>query len=77
MERFKSTLAIDSENVPAHYNLALVCERLEAFDEARMHWRRYIDLDPASPWCDFARERLGEKQTKPGALHPHHQSEND
>ena len=43
----------------AHYNLALVCEKLSASEEARQHWRRYVELDPFSPWCTYARERLG------------------
>jgi tetratricopeptide (TPR) repeat protein len=43
----------------AHYNLAFVCEKLGAFEEARRHWRRYVELDPASPWCEYARQRLG------------------
>ena len=43
----------------AHYNLAFVCEKMGAFEEARRHWRRYVELDPASPWCEYARQRLG------------------
>jgi tetratricopeptide (TPR) repeat protein len=42
----------------AHYNLAFVCDKLAAYEEARRHWQRYVDLDPASPWCDYARQRL-------------------
>jgi tetratricopeptide (TPR) repeat protein len=42
----------------AHYNLAFVCDKLRAYVEARQHWKSYIDLDPASPWCSYARERL-------------------
>lgn len=42
----------------AHYNLACVCEKLKAFAEARSHWRCYLELDAASPWAQYARERL-------------------
>lgn len=42
----------------AHYNLARVYEKLAAPLRARQHWRRYLELDPSSPWADFARSRL-------------------
>ena len=42
----------------AHYNLAFVCDKLGAHTEARQHWQRYVDLDPGSPWCTYARQRL-------------------
>ena len=54
----ESALRIQPDYSDACYNLALVCEKLGAYDEARTHWRKYIELDPASPWCDFARQRL-------------------
>ena len=41
-----------------HYNLAFVCDRLGSRSEARQHWQTYIKLDPASPWCTYARQRL-------------------
>ena len=46
----------------AHYNLAFVCDRLGAYPEAREHWQRYIELDPTSPWCDYAHERLAARK---------------
>ena len=30
--------------------------------EAREHWQRYIELDPGSPWCDYARQRLSARK---------------
>ena len=42
----------------AHYNLAFVCDKLGSAFEARQHWQHYIRLDPTSPWCDYARQRL-------------------
>jgi hypothetical protein len=27
--------------------------------EAAQHWRRYVELDPSSPWCEYARRRIG------------------
>ncbi len=42
-EQFRKTLALDSENVPAHYNLALIYEAMgrtqEAADHRRLHER--------------------------------------
>lgn len=46
----------------AHYNLAFVCDRLRAYGEACEHWQRYIELDPSSPWCSYARERLASRK---------------
>lgn len=42
----------------AHFNLARVLERLGERDEARRHWRIYLELDPQSPWAEYARSRL-------------------
>lgn len=47
VDRFKSTLAIDSENVPAHYNLALIYEQLGdtklASEHRALHERYRVD----------------------------------
>lgn len=55
----RQAVSLKPEYSDAHYNLAFVCEKLGAFEEARRHWRRYVELDPASPWCEYARQRLG------------------
>jgi tetratricopeptide (TPR) repeat protein len=60
--QLRQALILDANYCDAHYNLASVCEKLRAFDEAREHWQTYIQLDPASPWSDHARERLGFQQ---------------
>ena len=56
----RQAVSLNPEYSDAHYNLAFVCEKLGAFDEARRHWRRYVELDPTSPWCEYARQRLGQ-----------------
>jgi len=56
----RQAVSLNPDYSDAHYNLAFVCEKLGAFDEARRHWRRYVELDPASPWCEYARQRLGQ-----------------
>jgi len=49
---------LDARYADAHYNLAFVCDKLGSSLEARQHWQQYIHLDPSSPWCDYARQRL-------------------
>jgi tetratricopeptide (TPR) repeat protein len=56
----RQAVSLNPDYSDAHYNLAFVCEKLGAFEEARRHWRRYVELDPASPWCDYARQRLAQ-----------------
>jgi len=56
----RQAVSLHPDYSDAHYNLAFVCEKLGAFEEARRHWRRYVELDPASPWCDYARQRLAQ-----------------
>jgi Flp pilus assembly protein TadD len=56
----RQAVSLNPDYSDAHYNLAFVCEKLGAFDEARRHWRRYVELDPTSPWCEYARQRLGQ-----------------
>jgi len=55
---------LDPSHPDARYNLALVCEKLGAFDEAREHWQSYLQLDPGSPWSDYARQRLAARTAK-------------
>jgi hypothetical protein len=55
---------IDPDYPDAHYNLAFVCEKLGACNEARRHWQAYITLDPTSPWCGYARQRLAGAKTR-------------
>ncbi|NLE39302.1 MAG: MerR family transcriptional regulator [Pirellulaceae bacterium] len=53
-------LAYHADYPDAHYHLAKTLQRLERADEARKHWRAFLDLAPDSPWADEARTRLGE-----------------
>ncbi len=57
-DHLQIALRLDPQHADAHYNLAIVFEKLGAFREAGRHWQRYIELDPASPWCNYARQRL-------------------
>jgi tetratricopeptide (TPR) repeat protein len=42
----------------AHYHLARTLDQLDRGQEAAMHWRRFLELAPDSPWSDEARLRL-------------------
>ncbi|HSR10408.1 MAG TPA: tetratricopeptide repeat protein, partial [Thermodesulfobacteriota bacterium] len=44
----------------AHFNLARLLERTGDLAGARRHWRKYLDLDPASEWAPRVRARLRE-----------------
>lgn len=57
-EHLRRAVFLKPDYADAHYNLALVCEKLSAYAEACRHWRRYLELDPHSPWAEFARQRL-------------------
>lgn len=57
-EQLRVAVRLDPRHADAHYNLAFVCDKLGFDAEARKHWQLYVELDPASPWCDYARQRL-------------------
>ena len=57
-QHLRLAVRLDPRYADAHYNLAFVCDKLNAGAEAREHWQRYVELDPGSPWCDYARRRL-------------------
>jgi tetratricopeptide (TPR) repeat protein len=57
-QHLRMAVRLNARYADAHYNLAFVCEKLGGFTEAREHWAKYIELDPTSTWCDYARRRL-------------------
>jgi tetratricopeptide (TPR) repeat protein len=42
----------------AHYHLARFLDRQDQTSAALRHWQRFMDLAPASPWADEARDRV-------------------
>ena len=42
----------------AHYHLARTLDQLARRDEALIHWRRFAELAPESPWAEEANARL-------------------
>ena len=60
---FEGTLAQYEEYADVHYLLARALEETQAAEKALPHWRRFLQLAPASPWADAARKRL-EQETE-------------
>jgi tetratricopeptide (TPR) repeat protein len=67
VRRFEETLALDSENLTAHYNLALLYVQLEDNDRALIHLREHEKYRPD----DNARDRAvnAERRRNPAADH--------
>jgi tetratricopeptide (TPR) repeat protein len=57
---FRGALEYHPDYADAHYHLARLLDRAQRSAEASRHWQLFMNLAPASPWADEARERLGE-----------------
>jgi tetratricopeptide (TPR) repeat protein len=55
---FAGALASHDAYADAHYHLARTLDELDRRDEALVHWQRFEELAPESPWAEEARERL-------------------
>ncbi len=55
---YKAALATDPLSPDIHVSLALLYEKLHLRRKARMHWLRYVRLEPKGAWSDVARGRL-------------------
>lgn len=51
-------LKVDSDYADAVFNLGLLKLKQERYEDAAKCWRRYLDLDPNSPWGEKARRAL-------------------
>jgi tetratricopeptide (TPR) repeat protein len=57
---FRGALEYHPDYADAHYHLARLLDRANRAGDAARHWHLFMNLAPASPWADEARERLGE-----------------
>jgi tetratricopeptide (TPR) repeat protein len=55
---FRGALEFHADYADAHYHLARLLDRANRSAEAARHWQLFMNLAPASPWADEARERL-------------------
>jgi len=58
LAEYRRVAAAAPELVDVHYNLALALLSLGAAAQAGAHLRRYLELDPTSPWAETARALL-------------------
>lgn len=56
----RGALSLFEDYVDAHYTLAKVLDKLDRGETADAHWKRVIELAPASPWASEADVRLSE-----------------
>lgn len=57
---YQKAIREDPEFADAHFNLAMVLEGIGDLAGARGHWKRYLELNPASQWADYVKRRLEE-----------------
>lgn len=55
---FEAALRTDPRFADAHFNLAMAYESLADKARARVHWKRYLELEPTGTWADIARDHL-------------------
>ena len=56
---FRGALEFHPDYPDAHYHLARLLDRANRANEASRHWQLFMNLAPASPWADEARDRIG------------------
>jgi Flp pilus assembly protein TadD/DNA-binding transcriptional MerR regulator len=55
---FEAAIKSDPRFADAHFNLAMAFEALADKARARVHWKRYLELEPTGTWADIARDHL-------------------
>jgi tetratricopeptide (TPR) repeat protein len=55
---FEAAILADPRFADAHFNLAMAYEALADRARARVHWKRYLELEPTGTWADIARDHL-------------------
>jgi len=55
---FEAAIKSDPKFADAHFNLAMAYEALSDKARARIHWKRYLEVEPTGTWADIARDHL-------------------
>jgi len=55
---FEDAIKADPRFADAHFNLAMAYEALADKARARVHWKKYLELEPTGTWADIARDHL-------------------
>ena len=55
---FEAAIKTDPRFADAHFNLAMAYEALADKARARVHWKKYLELEPTGTWADIARDHL-------------------
>jgi tetratricopeptide (TPR) repeat protein len=55
---FEAAIKADPRFADAHFNLAMAYEALGDKARARVHWKKYLELEPTGTWADIARDHL-------------------
>ena len=58
-EQFEQVIQLEPRNLTANYNLALMYEYREKYEQARAQWQRFLDLNPPEQWKIEAEKHLG------------------
>lgn len=60
LRSYRTALESWSGYADAHFNLALVAEKLTSWHLAWQHWQRFLELEPGSEWAAVARSHLAD-----------------
>ena len=55
---FEAAITADPKFADAHFNLAMAQEALGDKTRARIHWKKYLEIEPTGTWADIARDHL-------------------
>ena len=59
---FSGALQHHEDYPDVQYHMARLLDEMQDPDAADLHWKRFLELAPKSPWANEARERLGIKR---------------
>ena len=59
-EQFERVIQLEPRNLTANYNLALMYEYREKREQARVQWKRFLDLNPPEQWKIEAEQHLSQ-----------------